>query len=262
MWKKILPLTVVFMALGAVSASGGQFEPGTDRGGSDYRSFDLSYDSPELCQRTCRSEQRCKAWTYVRPGVQGPRARCWLKHSVPAPRANNCCVSGVTGAVAGGRVIHNPTIRGVALDVCLTWAAQCGKPAADAYCRQAGYGASISYQVRHDSPPTLVIGTGQTCTGSFCDRISQVVCAGGGGGGGLYKSRWDKIGGPGGSWTTGWVPNHTFPGCGRVPPSCGICPGTNPCGNYSSGAVVTHAPYGVQGNCSVYWQLKCTSVPQ
>lgn len=81
-------------------------------------------------------------------------------------------------------------------------------------------------------------------------------------GAGLFKSRWDKISGQGPAWTTGWQLNSTVRGCGHSQPHCSYCPGNSPCGVYPDGAVITHAPYGAQGNCSVYWQLKCTSVPQ
>jgi hypothetical protein len=70
-------------------------EGNTDRPGLDYRSFDLPAADPKLCQDACAGEANCKAFTYVRPGVQGPSARCWLKSSVPNPVSNNCCVSGV-----------------------------------------------------------------------------------------------------------------------------------------------------------------------
>ena len=31
----------------------------------------------------------------VRPGIQGPSGRCWLKRAVPQKVTNGCCVSGV-----------------------------------------------------------------------------------------------------------------------------------------------------------------------
>src|SRR5262245_11621283 len=73
----------------------GQWEPNTDRPGEDYRSFDLPAPRPESCREACWGEPRCRAFTYVRPGVQGPSARCWLKHTVPPARPNDCCLSGV-----------------------------------------------------------------------------------------------------------------------------------------------------------------------
>jgi V8-like Glu-specific endopeptidase len=72
-------------------------EMNTSRGGSDYRSFDQTTPAPEICQATCASESSCKAWTYVKPGVQGTYARCWLKSDVPVASANDNCVSGLKG---------------------------------------------------------------------------------------------------------------------------------------------------------------------
>jgi 1-phosphatidylinositol phosphodiesterase len=73
----------------------GQWEPQTDRPGSDYRSFDLRAPRPETCRDTCWSDPQCRAFTYVRPGVQGPNARCALKNVVPPARPADCCLSGV-----------------------------------------------------------------------------------------------------------------------------------------------------------------------
>ena len=70
-------------------------EDNTDRMGMDYRSFDLPTPDPKLCSSACEAEAQCKAYTFVRPGVQGPQARCWLKTTVPSPAKSTCCISGV-----------------------------------------------------------------------------------------------------------------------------------------------------------------------
>src|SRR5262252_3908168 len=75
----------------AAAAQG--MEADTNRFGSDYRGFDAP--SAPLCQTACINDATCKAWTWVKPGVQGPSGKCWLKNQVPAPAANACCVSGV-----------------------------------------------------------------------------------------------------------------------------------------------------------------------
>ena len=68
-------------------------EIGMNRPGRDYRNFPVG--SSNECQNACNAESKCQAWTYVRPGVQGASARCWLKHSVPGRVRNDCCTSGV-----------------------------------------------------------------------------------------------------------------------------------------------------------------------
>ncbi|HEY5606789.1 MAG TPA: PAN domain-containing protein, partial [Alphaproteobacteria bacterium] len=69
-----------------------------DRPGSDFNNIALAVADPALCQNACNGVAQCKAWTYVKPGVQGPNARCYLKNAVPAAVVNNCCVSGVKPA--------------------------------------------------------------------------------------------------------------------------------------------------------------------
>ena len=44
--------------------------------------------------KACVNESQCTAYTYVKPGVQGEKARCWLKNEIPAPVQNNDCISG------------------------------------------------------------------------------------------------------------------------------------------------------------------------
>lgn len=66
-----------------------------DRPGSDYSNFDLQSATPDLCLAACAKDPGCKAYTYVNPGVQGSKARCWLKNNVPSVVNSNCCITGV-----------------------------------------------------------------------------------------------------------------------------------------------------------------------
>jgi PAN domain len=68
------------------------FERNIDRPGSDFRNT----ESPGAndCSFACQMENQCRAWTFVRPGVQGPSGRCFLKNSVPQARGDSCCTSG------------------------------------------------------------------------------------------------------------------------------------------------------------------------
>jgi hypothetical protein len=92
-------LAYFFFILESHSQAGGHessLEFDTDRYGLDYRSFDLPQADPRLCMEKCAADKKCKAWTYVKPNSgQGPRPRCWLKHDVPPPIPNKCCISGV-----------------------------------------------------------------------------------------------------------------------------------------------------------------------
>ena len=67
----------------------------TDRAGSDYKLIELPQPTFELCRDACATDAKCRAYSYVNPGVQAPNARCYLKAPAPAPSKNACCISGV-----------------------------------------------------------------------------------------------------------------------------------------------------------------------
>jgi len=69
-------------------------EYNTNRLGGDYRQISMKNNNPNKCQMICMKDVRCKAWTYVKPRVQGKKAQCWLKDSVPKKTHNSCCISG------------------------------------------------------------------------------------------------------------------------------------------------------------------------
>ncbi len=64
--------------------------------GYDFKSFLQDEAQPGLCRAACEENERCQAWTYVKPGTQRNKAKCWLKYRVPEPKKDVCCVSGVT----------------------------------------------------------------------------------------------------------------------------------------------------------------------
>jgi hypothetical protein len=70
-------------------------EQDVDRPGADYQNFDLDEPRYELCRDACANDASCKAYTYVKPGMQALNARCWLKSSVPDPVPSPCCISGM-----------------------------------------------------------------------------------------------------------------------------------------------------------------------
>jgi hypothetical protein len=76
------------------------------------------------------------------------------------------------------RVFANPKWDLVRLDVCREWGANCGKPAADAFCRAKGF--SDAFNAAPDPEPgrssTRVISSGQICQGTFCTGFQQIIC--------------------------------------------------------------------------------------
>ena len=89
----------------------GPREEGTDRWGSDYKSFAVQTGHTETCEEACKGDTQCLAWTYVKPAVQGPQAICYLKNNAPVTRRADCCVSGVKITVVPRRLTAPPLIR-------------------------------------------------------------------------------------------------------------------------------------------------------
>gem|GEM_PF-2818285 len=73
-----------------------QLEESTDRPGMNIRSFEIDELAPcKICEDECSKDPNCKAFTYVKPGVQGKNAMCWLKYGVPEKRADTNCITAV-----------------------------------------------------------------------------------------------------------------------------------------------------------------------
>jgi hypothetical protein len=81
---------------GVIEPRVGQVEFGIDRVGGDLRDFDLPADpSGGACGAACEADNKCRAWTYVRPGYISAAPRCFLKDRLTRPRRKPCCISGV-----------------------------------------------------------------------------------------------------------------------------------------------------------------------
>ncbi|MCW5600037.1 PAN domain-containing protein [Nitrosomonas sp.] len=80
--------------LRSAQAIGKDMETDVDRLGMDYRSIQLPNPDPVLCQAECTRDISCKTFTYVKPGIKGPNAMCYLKNGVPMRSSNSCCISG------------------------------------------------------------------------------------------------------------------------------------------------------------------------
>jgi hypothetical protein len=107
--ETIAPAAPPIVMDGTPDLIGAGMENNTDRPGSDYESFPSVAGKPALCQSACLNDRaRCRAWTYVRPGLQGPKAMCHLKNAKPAARADKCCISGVAPSKTGGSGFQEP----------------------------------------------------------------------------------------------------------------------------------------------------------
>lgn len=88
-----------------------------------------------------------------------------------------CFLLGVTGALAETKQYSKPRFQGKRLDWCFNWAADCGKPAANFFCKQMGYTSAKNYPIDHaPGSDTIVAGTGQICEQPGCDSFKSITC--------------------------------------------------------------------------------------
>ena len=81
---------------GVIEPKNSAIEVSIDRPGGDYKSFTLpTTPSGDACKAACESDDKCRVWTYARPGYVGPAARCFLKNEVKPPRRRPGMISGV-----------------------------------------------------------------------------------------------------------------------------------------------------------------------
>jgi hypothetical protein len=81
---------------GVVEPRNGAVETAIDRFGGDYRNFWLKRgEGDEACKAACTDDNKCRAWTYARPGYVGKDAHCFLKKEIKPPRRKAGFISGV-----------------------------------------------------------------------------------------------------------------------------------------------------------------------
>jgi hypothetical protein len=82
-------------------------------------------------------------------------------------------------------IIHNPQLESengnrLLVDNCLGFATQCGRPAADAYCRMVDSrfaGASRWRRTTAGAFATTIIQQAQECRGPVCVGFSMIQCS-------------------------------------------------------------------------------------
>src|SRR5258708_2688406 len=71
---------------GVIEPRTGPVETSIDRFGGDYRSFEIKNDDKaergDACRDACQGDNKCRAWTFARPGYPGKGARCFLKNAI------------------------------------------------------------------------------------------------------------------------------------------------------------------------------------
>jgi hypothetical protein len=163
-------------------------QPGIELEGGTYRYFAGAEAAPQACQAACRAEGQCLAWDYVRPGVFGVDARCFLKNGASVQVSSPCCIAGferqtadVTQAApsspaAAGAPMLNTDLRGssyrnfeLATDnvtLCQTACKADGQCLAWTYVHPGGQGSSARCWLKNIIPPA----TANSCCISGIER--------------------------------------------------------------------------------------------
>lgn len=92
--KSLLKILTLGFAFVLFAGGAMAWESNRNRPGGDFMHFPLVAPLPGQCEAACNSNATCKAWTYVKPGQQGPLAVCWLKSVAPPKVVDSCCISG------------------------------------------------------------------------------------------------------------------------------------------------------------------------
>lgn len=104
----------------------------------------------------------------------------WNETSAPGlPPAPGGKLSNPTASTSSSAVFTNPRIDGKRLDWCKSWGKECGKNAANSFCRRHGFKRATKFGIAENigaRDPTRVIVGGQICNKDFCDGFSQIVC--------------------------------------------------------------------------------------
>lgn len=184
--RRLAVLLLCLLApLAALAQVTGEMRPGINFPGADIGSSPIGDNNPLTCLTICELTDGCEAWTYVKPGIQGPTAMCWIKSEVPAAEVSECCISGtmeIAAASPEGEFFPRPLIGAHDVAACLSVDASgagtdCGQPAADAFCRSFGYAGASDWS-REDAPTTYAIGAQIICEApESCPALRDVTCA-------------------------------------------------------------------------------------
>jgi len=80
---------------------------------------------------------------------------------------------------AGTKTVERPMFNGHRLDWCANWGADCGKPAADAWCVAQGFAGAESFDKAPgigENSATRLIATGAVCDAAECDGFESITC--------------------------------------------------------------------------------------
>ena len=151
---RIIPVwTIVLWPAAALAAFSD-----TDLPGNTYRSFQLVSPVPSFCERACKRDGKCRAWTFSWPGKRGKRAMCFLKTAASTKRRDTCCVSGMRSLLATPLPEKKPELA---------------PPPASA--RQPQPPEKKTKKITRESPPSITPPRPEPAKQAFCTRYADLA---------------------------------------------------------------------------------------
>jgi hypothetical protein len=96
-------------------------------------------------------------------------------------QAENHRAGGVYERLRGEHPYREPKWFGYRLDWCRKWGADCGKPAADNFCKRNLYTGARDFEADPNigaSDPTMVSSNNQVCNENHCTGFKYIICYG------------------------------------------------------------------------------------
>lgn len=169
------------ISIQAVKAKGSHWRPPIARrracrkASKTAASIIANKDYKELAKTLCRSSQARRLGVPVKVRPERAIADGWHGSE------NNDHALAIAGewvrCETNTKVFSKPKFRGKPVDWCLKWKEQCGKPAAEQFCKKKGYRAVKDFSGPLKAPETSLIGTpGQTCSSGNCQSFRDIMC--------------------------------------------------------------------------------------
>ncbi|HET7714149.1 MAG TPA: hypothetical protein VFK86_00830 [Bauldia sp.] len=103
-----------------------------------------------------------------------------LRRVAPAAAIGGTLILVLTAHLsADTKTVEKPMFNGNRLDWCANWGADCGKPAAQAWCVAQGFKGVESFSKDPrigESSPTRLIATGAICDDAKCHGFAEITC--------------------------------------------------------------------------------------
>lgn len=138
--------------------------------GRVHRASEPAAPSRSICESARNARARNS------PAAPALEAQCLAAGERPPPAPETIPARRPRGVTYDSPMITAANGQNVMLDFCRDFGAACGKPAADAFCRQKGHPDASRFQISEDIGHTAIISTGALCDDPSCDGFSKIQC--------------------------------------------------------------------------------------